>query len=146
MPNTKKQDAAKEKGHTAVSLPRVLAAEVNMAASMSGRSAAKELEHSFRVSQAVEQILPSATVHALKTGALPASQLLAGLAAVLAKPQKSTALTQVMAANPSRIHFDAKDPNKATLTQADGTKVEGRILENGEFVPGLTTPCSSVGV
>lgn len=78
-----------------------------------------------------------------KLGALPASQLLAGLAAVLANPQQSTVLSQVMAANPSRIHFDAKDPSKAMLTQADGSKVEGRILENGEFVPGLATPSAS---
>lgn len=136
--------AHKEKGHTAVSLPRALAAEVTAAADLSGRSAARQLEHAFRIAQAIEQLLPTATVHALKSGALPASQLLAGLAAVMKAPAESAALHRVIEANPSRIHFDPTDPSKATLTQPDGTRVEGRLLENGEFVPGLVSqPVSS---
>lgn len=137
------QGATQGKGHTAVSLPRTLAAEVTAAADLSGRSAAKQLEHAFRIAQAIEKILPTATVHALKFGALPASQLLAGLAAVLEAPAESIALRKAIEANPSRIHFDSEDPHKAYLRQADGTTVEGRLMENGDFVPTLSLQSAS---
>lgn len=137
MSNTIKQGAVKEKGHTAVSLPRALAAEVTAAADLSGRSAAKQLEHAFRIAQAIEQLLPTATVHVLKSGALPVSQLLVGLAAVLKAPAESTALAEAMEQNPLQIHFDRNDPTIAYQQQADGKLIEGRLMENGDFVPNL---------
>lgn len=145
MPNSQNLNVAKEKAHTAVSLPRAFAVEVAVMAGLCGRSVAKQLEHSFRIAQAVEQILPSATVHALKSGELPASELLMGLAAVLQAPGKSWALAQALQANPSRIHFDGNDPAKACLTRADGSIVEGRILEDGSFVAGPTAPSPQHG-
>ncbi len=141
MQNTIAKDALK--GHTAVSLPRGLAAEVNAAADLSGRSPAKQLEHSFRIAQAIEQLLPTSQVHALKAGALPASQLLAGLAAVLESPSQSTAIAQIIKENPTRISFDSKDPSKATLVKQDGSVVQGRLLENGDFVADLDLPPAS---
>ncbi|WP_139222995.1 hypothetical protein [Paracidovorax wautersii] len=135
MSHNKEQVAVKEKAHTAVSLPRALAAEVNAVADQAGRSSAKQLEHSFRIAQAIEQILPTATVQALKGGALNGAQLLAGLAAVLEAPAASAALKRAMDANPSRIHVDPRDPTRAIQTNADGTTTVGRLLENGDFAP-----------
>lgn len=135
MSQVNKQVAAKEKAHTAVSIPRALAAEVTAVADQAGRSSAKQLEHSFRIAQAIEQILPTATVQALKSGALTGSQLLMGLAAVLEAPAASAALKRAMDANPSRIHVDPHDPTKAFQTNADGSTTVGRLLDNGDFVP-----------
>lgn len=135
MTNTKNSGARKQTAHMAVSLPRAFAAEVTAVAEQSDRSTAKQLEHAFRLAQTVEQILPAATVQALKSGALPPTELLMGLAAVLQAPAESVALKQALDANPVRIHFDRNDPTKAYQRQADGTVVEGRVADNGDFVP-----------
>lgn len=135
MENTIPKQKTKEKGHTAVSLPRALAAQLSAASELSGRSAAKQIEHALRIAQAIESILPTSSVNELKQGLYPANQLLVGLAAVLGDLSNSTALDRIKEQNPSRIHFDPNDITKAFLTKPDGSVVEGRLLDNGDFVP-----------
>lgn len=143
MTNTTISGAKKQTAHMAVSLPRAFAAEVTAVADQSGRSTAKQLEHAFRLAQTIEQVLPAATVQALKSGALPPTELLMGLAAVLQAPAESVALKQALDANPVRVHFDRADPSKAYQRQADGTEVEGRVLDNGDFVPSHSKSAST---
>ncbi|MDD2610660.1 MAG: hypothetical protein PHX60_13425 [Giesbergeria sp.] len=142
MSNVNIKVESKEKGHTAVSLPRTLAAQLSAASELSGRSAAKQIEHALRIAQAVEAFLPASSVNELKKGLYPANQLLVGLAAVLSDLSKSTALARIKEQNPSRIHFDPNDPTKAFCTQPDGSVVEGRLLDNGDFVPDPFQPQS----
>lgn len=131
---------SKERGHTAVSLPRALAAQLSAVSELSGRSAAKQIEHALRLAQAIEKILPASTVNELKQGLYPTNQLLVGLATVLSDFSKSTALARIKEENPSRIHFDPTDHTKAFWTKPDGSVVEGRILDNGDFVPDPSKP------
>lgn len=137
MEHTIPKQQTKEKGHTAVSLPRALAAQLSAASELSGRSAAKQIEHALRIAQAIEALLPASSVNELKQGLYPANQLLVGLAAVLSDLSKSTALARIKEQNPSRIQFDPNDPTKAFLRKPDGSVVEGKILDNGDFIPDL---------
>ena len=94
-------------------------------------------ETNLNFGKAIEAFLPASSVNELKQGLYPANQLLVGLAAVLGDLSKSTALARIKEQNPSRIHFDPNDPTKAFCTQPDGSVVEGRLLDNGDFVPNV---------
>eukprot|EP01035_Chromulina_nebulosa_P058635 gene58635-80298_t len=126
---------AKEKAFKQISFARDFVDEVSVMAEASDRSPAKQIEHCVRIAQAVEQILPSRAIQGLKAGELPAADLLAGLAAVLANPGQSTALRGIMDANPIRISQAPGEPDVFIRTNADGSKDRGTLDDNGGFVP-----------
>jgi len=138
-----KNTSTPERAFQQVSLPRAFVHELNSAADAAGRSAAKQLEHSFRIALAIEQFLPGQTVQALKAGLLPAAELLNGLAALLSNPAASPALNQVLQENPVRISVDLSDPSVFIRTNEDGTKDRGTLGPNGQFIP---QPAISQGV
>ena len=107
----KNQTPATEKAFKQISFARAFVDEVNVMAEAADRSAAKQIEHCVRIAQAVEQILPSRAIQGLKAGELPAADLLAGLAAVLANPGQSTALRGIMDANPVRVSQAPDEPD-----------------------------------
>lgn len=139
----KNQTPATEKAFKQISFARAFVDEVNVMAEASDRSAAKQIEHCVRIAQAVEQILPSRAIQGLKAGELPAADLLAGLAAVLANPGQSTALRGIMDANPVRVSQAPDEPDMFIRTNADGSKDRGTLDDNGGFVP---SPASILGV
>lgn len=131
-----KTTPAKEKAFKQISFPRDFVDAMSAQANAADRSAAKQIEHYVRIAQAVEQILPSTAVMALKAGETSASELLTGLAAVLANPGQSSAFRGSMDANPVRISQDPNVSGGVIRTNADGSKERGRLNERGEFVPG----------
>lgn len=141
----KNQTPAKEKAFKQISFSRDFVAEVNLQAEAADRSAAKHIEHCVRIAQAIEQILPSGAVQALKAGEMPASDLLAGLAAVLANPGQSTAIRGIMSANPARISQDPADPEVFIRRNADGSIERGQLDDRGGFVPGPVPKTMSKG-
>ena len=132
----KNQTPVAEKAFKQISFSRDFVTEVTLQANAADRSAAKHIEHCFRIAQAIEQILPSGAVQALKAGEKPAAELLAGLAAVLANPGQATATRGIMEANPTRISQDPADPDVFIRTNADGSTERGQLDDRGVFVPG----------
>lgn len=118
-----------------VSLPRQFMSELNEIADAAGRSLAKQIEHSFRIAFAIEKILPSHAVQGLKSGVLPAAELLQGLAAILANPSMSPAFAEVIESNPVRYSADPSDPEVYLRRNADGTTDRGEVTDSGLFVP-----------
>lgn len=122
-----------------VSLPVDLLAAVNTAAEASGRSAAKELEHAFRIAQVLENVIPAQSLLSIKQGVMPAREMLEAMLAYLGSPAAQTALARVVAANPSRIARDPNNPSQRIRINADGTKEVGVLDDEGGFTP-LTNP------
>lgn len=142
---TKSQNPPAEKAYKQISFGRDFVAEVTLAANAADRSAAKHIEHCFRLAQAIEQILPSSTVQALKAGDMPAPELLVGLATVLANPGQSTAMRAIMKANQVRFSQDPADPDGVIRCNADGSATQGRLESQGRLVPRAASKQKSKG-
>lgn len=141
----KHQSPATEKAFKQISFNREFVHEVTLLADAADRSAAKHIEHCVRIAKAIEQILPSSAIQALKAGETPAVELLAGLAAVLANPGLSTAIRGIAEANPTRISQDPGDPDVFIRTNANGSTERGQLDERGGFVPDPVTRTISKG-
>ena len=131
MQNTTKREAAFKQ----ISLSVSFLNEVNDSANLAGRSAAKELEHSFRIAQALEHVLPSRSLNALKTGQLPAREMLLGLITLLDNPAISDSLERVKAENPVRFSLNPENPNEYIRHNADGSEEVGVFdVATGGFI------------
>ncbi len=132
MQNTTKREAAFKQISLAVSFLN----EVNDSANLAGRSAAKELEHSFRIAQALEHVLPSRSLNALKTGQLPAREMLLGLITLLDNPAVNDSLERVKTENPVRVSLNPENPNEYIRRNADGSEEVGVFdVAKGGFTP-----------
>ena len=132
MQNTTKRETAFKQVSLAVSFLN----EVNVSADTAGRSTAKELEHSFRICQALEHVLPSKSLNALKTGQLPAREMLLGLLTVLDNPATASSLERVKTENPVRISLNPDNPSEYIRYNADGSTDIGVFDQvTGGFIP-----------
>ena len=137
MQNTTKREAAFKQISLAVSFLN----EVNDSANLAGRSAAKELEHSFRIAQALEHVLPSRSLNALKTGQLPAREMLLGLITLLDNPAVNDSLERVKTGNPVRFSLNPENPNDYIRHNADGSEEIGVFdVATGGFTPTPNQP------
>lgn len=111
-----------------IRLPRALLQEVAASAQAAGRSLEDHLVQICRTGLAVEAMLPSGAA------GLRPQDLMSGLVAVLKDPKGSPALREVLRRNPVRTSVDPHNPQRAWMTCADGSVVQGRLMDGGEFV------------
>lgn len=117
---TKKQAAFKQ-----ISLPVDFLSEVIASAALSDRSPAKELEHCFRIVQALEHLLPSKSLNALKTDQLGVRELLVRLVTLLDSQSDVNSLETVKSKNPVRYSVHPENPQQFIRHNADGTTDTG---------------------
>lgn len=119
------------KGFKQISLPSDLVDEITKAAELADRSVPKQIEHSFKIARAIEQVLPEGMINAIKTTPVSGPEVLQGLVNTLVNPDYSAAIAK----NGHRISVDPSDASKHIKTYPDGHKERGCLTPLGEFVP-----------